>query len=162
MILIVGGVSGVGKSTIGVLLSRALDLPFYDADDFHPAANIEKMASGQPLDEGDRLPWLEALADHLASWEKQGGAVLACSALRESYRETLGSRCREPVTWIMLSGSRELLSARLAARQGHFFDPSLLDSQLADLELPADGRVFDVQPPPGEIVDAILEQLRGD
>ena len=84
MLLVVGGVSGVGKSTVGALLAEALGLPFYDADNFHPPANIEKMASGQPLDDGDRGPWLESLASNLATWEEQGGAVLACSALKES------------------------------------------------------------------------------
>lgn len=161
MLLVVGGVSGVGKSTVGALLAEALGLPFYDADDFHPPANIKKMASGQPLDDGDRGPWLESLARSLATWEEEGGAVLACSALKESYRGVLASRCREDITWVMLNGSRELLSARLASRKGHFFDPGLLESQLADLELPTEGWVVDVGPPPEEISDTILALLQG-
>jgi 6-phosphogluconate dehydrogenase/gluconokinase len=161
MLLVVGGVSGVGKSTVGALLAEALGLPFYDADDFHPAANIEKMASGQPLDDGDRRPWLETLADQLASWDKQGGAVLACSALKESYRRKLASQCSEDVTWIMLDGSPDLLTARLDSRKGHFFDQSLLESQFADLELPSDGWVVDARSSPEEIVDTILDLLRG-
>lgn len=160
MNLVIGGVSGAGKTTIGKLLSQALDLPFYDADDFHPASNIEKMATGQALDDADRRPWLESLAGHLAQWENDGGAVLACSALKASYRRILASRCREQVHWIMLHGDRQLLAERLASRKGHFFDSGLLETQLATLERPENGWIVDVRSSADEIVNLILERLR--
>ena len=160
MNLVICGVSGAGKTTIGSLLSEALGLPFYDADDFHPPANIEKMADGLPLDDADRRPWLESLAGHLLSWEKEGGAVLACSALKASYRRILASRCADDIRWIMLHGDRQLLAERLATRNGHFFASGLLETQLAALELPENGWIVDVRSSPDEIMDLILERLR--
>lgn len=161
MIVIVCGVSGTGKSTIGKLLARAMELPFFDGDDFHPQSNVKKMKSGVALDDEDRQPWLESLAINLALWESQGGAVLACSALKASYRKTLASKCSENIVWITLHGSPELLNDRLKSRTGHFFNPRLLSSQLSALELPEEGWVIDVQPSPIEIVETILEKLRG-
>ena len=160
MILVVCGVSGVGKTTIGILLSEALEIPFHDADDFHPASNVEKMSSGIPLDDGDRRPWLESLAGNLSVWEKEGGAVLACSALRERYRTILGSRCSERIRWIVLHASEAVLADRLASRKGHYFDRRLLGSQLDALEIPDYGWLIDVQPSPREIVNEILMRLR--
>ena len=160
MILVVCGVSGVGKTTIGILLSEALEIPFHDADDFHPASNVEKMSSGIPLDDGDRRPWLETLARNLSAWEKEGGAVLACSALRERYRTILGSRCSERIRWIVLHAREAMLADRLASRKGHYFDRRLLGSQLDALEIPDYGWLIDVQPPPREIVNEILMRLR--
>lgn len=159
MILIVGGVSGTGKSTIGKMLAETLDLPFYDADDFHPESNVQKMQNGQPLNDQDRQPWLETLASELHTWEKQGGAVLACSALKAAYRETLATQCHNKIEWIILHGSKALLSERLAARKGHFFEPKLLDSQLNTLELPVDAHVVDIQSPPNDIVKSIIARL---
>jgi len=138
-----------------------MEVPFFDADDFHPASNIEKMRNGIPIDDEDRRPWLETLAIKLPEWERQGGAVLACSALKESYRAILGSRCNEHITWIFLHGSDELLSERLASRKGHFFDPGLLESQLEALEIPNYGLRIDVDSSPREIVYTILKRLRG-
>ena len=160
MILIVCGVSGTGKSTVGKLLAEALELPFFDGDDFHPQSNVRKMQSGVALDDEDRQPWLQSLAGNLASWESQDGAVLACSALKETYRVTLASKCSEKIVWITLHGSPELLNNRLKLRTGHFFNPQLLSSQLSALELPEDGWVIDVQPGPSEIVATILAKLR--
>ena len=160
MILVVCGVSGVGKTTIGILLSEALKIPFHDADDFHPASNVEKMSSGLPLDDGDRRPWLETLAGNLSAWEKEGGAVLACSALGERYRTILGSRCSERIRWIVLHASEAVLADRLASRKGHYFDRRLLGSQLDALEIPDYGWLIDVRPPPREIVNEILMRLR--
>ncbi|MEP2651151.1 MAG: gluconokinase, partial [Paraglaciecola sp.] len=100
MILIVCGVSGTGKSTIGSQLAKKLELPFYDGDDFHPESNVQKMQSGTPLNDKDRQPWLASLAKHIASWEIDGGAVLACSALKESYRKILASSANTQVNWI--------------------------------------------------------------
>lgn len=160
MIVIVCGVSGTGKTTIGKLLSEELKLPFFDGDDFHPDSNVKKMNSGVALDDNDRQSWLESLATKLALWESESGAVLACSALKESYRETLASKCNEHINWIILNGSRELLTDRLNSRQGHFFGSLLLESQLNTLELPGYGLLIDVQSPLNEIVKTILNQVQ--
>lgn len=131
-LVVVGGVSGSGKSTIGALLAQRLEVPFIDADSLHPEANVTKMAAGLPLTDIDRAPWLvrigEVLSEHDAT-----GLVLACSALKRAYRDTI--RAVEPSTvFITLSGSRELIAGRLAERSNHFMPPSLLDSQLAAFE----------------------------
>ncbi|MEP0357283.1 gluconokinase [Paraglaciecola sp.] len=160
MILIVCGVSGTGKSTIGSQLAKKLELPFYDGDDFHPESNVQKMQSGTPLNDKDRQPWLASLAKHIASWEIDGGAVLACSALKESYRKILASSTNTQVNWIMLNGSRELLIERLDSRSGHFFDSSLLDSQLNTLELPEYGWLIDIKGTPEEIVNTVSARLQ--
>ena len=142
------------------MLSEALDVPFHDADDFHAASNVAKMANGQPLDDADRQPWLEELAARLAGWQEEGGAVLACSALKESYRATLESKCDETIRWVFLTASEKELAARLALRKGHFFDPDLLASQLEALEVPRYGWHVDTEASPREIVDTILQRLR--
>ena len=160
MLVVIGGVSGAGKTTIGQLLSERLAVPFFDADDFHPPSNVEKMAGGTPLDDADRGPWLELLAARLAGWEKEGGAVLACSALKESYRAVLESSCSGPIQWIFLTGSEILLAERLASRKGHYFDPMLLKSQLDTLEIPDYGWHVDIDATTEEIVNNILERLR--
>ena len=141
-------------------MSEALEIPFFDADDFHPASNIEKMSQGVPLDDADRQPWLETLASKLFEWEKSGGAVLACSALKESYRVTLGSECGEVVQWVILDAPEELLAERLAARKGHYFEPALLRSQVDSFELPDYGWLIDVTSAPQEVVKKILMRLR--
>ncbi|MGP3988780.1 gluconokinase [Streptomyces sp. 3N207] len=126
------GVSGSGKSTVGEWLAEALGLPFADADDFHPEQNIEKMSAGIPLDDADRAPWLDAMADWLAR-RADGGAVLVCSALKHRYRERL-RRASPRLFFVHLDGSYELIAARLARRKGHFMPPSLLRSQFDALE----------------------------
>ncbi|MGP3974484.1 gluconokinase [Streptomyces sp. 8N114] len=126
------GVSGSGKSTVGEWLAEALGLPFADADDFHPEQNIEKMSAGVPLDDDDRAPWLDAMADWLAG-RADGGAVLVCSALKHRYRERL-RRASPRLFFVHLDGSYELIAARLARRKGHFMPPSLLRSQFDALE----------------------------
>ena len=161
MLVVVGGVSGSGKTTIGTLLAERLGVDFFDADDFHSLSNVEKMTSGIPLDDADRQPWLESLASELAAWEQEGGAVLACSALKESYRATLESRCSEPVCWIFLVGNEKLLAERLSSRKGHYFDPSLLQSQLDMLDVSVQGWQIDIDTSPEEIVGKILERLHG-
>src|SRR5579884_1235439 len=131
MIVVVMGVSGAGKTTVGRALAAALGWPFVDADDLHPAANVEKMRRGQPLDDADRAPWLAAVASTIRSMRD---GVVACSALKRAYRDLL--RVRDDVRFVYLAVDEKVLAARLAARQGHYMPPSLLPSQLATLEPP--------------------------
>lgn len=159
MLLIIAGVSGTGKSTIGKLLADKLHIPFFDGDDFHPEANVQKMASGNALTDDDRKPWLESLAKELSSWENQNGAVLACSSLKESYRKILASQCKTKIYWVMLSGSAELLTERLESRQGHFMGSKLLQSQLDTLELPDYGLIIDIKPSINEIVSEVAKRI---
>lgn len=155
MILVVMGVCGCGKSTIGEALADSLGWPFYDADEFHPAANVAKMAAGQPLDDSDRWPWLDRIADELRQVLARGGhAVLACSALKEAYRERL--RRAGDVRFIYLKGDEPTIAARLAARTHKYMPSSLLPSQLATLEEPADAFVVDIREP----VAAQVEDIR--
>ncbi|MET9863859.1 gluconokinase [Streptomyces smyrnaeus] len=126
------GVSGSGKSTVGEWLAQVLDLPFADADDFHPERNIEKMSAGVPLDDADRAPWLEAMADWLGS-RTGSGAVLVCSALKRRYRDRL-RQASGRLFFVHLDGSYELIAERLAGRSGHFMPPSLLRSQFEALQ----------------------------
>lgn len=161
ILIVIGGVSGAGKTTVGKLLAQRLAIPYFDADDFHPPSNVEKMAKGIPLDDDDRRPWLEVLAARLSDWEKRNGAVLACSALKESYRATLVSRCSEPPLWIFLTGSEKLLAERLALRKGHYFDPALLKSQFDTLENSDYGWQIDINAAPEKIVNDILKRLYG-
>lgn len=151
------GVAGSGKSTVGRLLAERLGWPFLDGDDFHPVNNVEKMRRGVPLDEADRLPWLERLGSLAAGLLSRGeSAVLACSALRASYRHILSGG--DPrVRFVYLRADPALLASRLERRQGHFFAWSLLESQLAALEEPADAVVVDASGPPEEVVRSILE-----
>ena len=158
MITIVMGVSGSGKSTIGEDLALRLGQPFVDGDDLHPQANREKMAHGLPLDDTDRQPWLEAIVTVMERHRASGESlVLACSALKRRYRDFLRSG-HDDVRFVYLRGSRELLAERLRRRAGHFFDPKLLDSQLATLEEPAEDEALrvDVGPPPAGIVECII------
>lgn len=158
MIVVVMGVSGCGKSTVGELLARRLGLPSYDADEFHPPENVRKMASGQPLTDDDRRPWLETLARAMAGWEASGGAVLACSALKGSYREVLRGAGAE-VRFVYLRGDRDTIAERMKHRRGHYMPLSLLDSQFAALEEPADAIVVDIDGAPEEIVERVVEEL---
>lgn len=127
------GVMGAGKTTLARALSEALSLPFIDADDYHPAANRAKMATGEPLNDADRAPWLSALGDALMV--QSAGAVLACSALKRSYREALEAAAG-PLHWIWLDAPPEKIAARLVERTGHFANPGLLRSQFETLEAP--------------------------
>src|SRR5262245_11668273 len=131
------GVAGSGKTTIGALFARARSLPFVEGDDLHPPENVRRMAAGIPLTDDDRLPWLLAIAARLRDAHRAGhGLVVACSALKRSYRDLLRTRGTADVRFVFLAGSRSLLLERLAGRRGHFMPPSLLDSQLGTLEEP--------------------------
>ena len=155
MIVIVMGVSGCGKSTIGQLLASRLGYPFLDADAFHPPENVAKMAAGTPLNDADRMPWLERLNQEM---KNRKDAVLACSALKESYRRILSSGlpdCR----FVHLRGSIELIRARLAERQHRYMPASLLESQFATLEAPAGAIDVDIAASVPECVAAIEARL---
>ena len=154
------GVSGSGKTTVGRALASALEIPFYDADDFHPQDNIVKMKQGIPLQDLDRESWLVTLSKNLAQWEAAAGAVLACSALKETYRTVLQSGVENDVTWVYLYGSSKLIKERMAGRKGHYFKPDLADSQFADLEPPQYGWHFDISSSADHIVKSILDKLR--
>lgn len=157
--VVVMGVSGSGKSTVGAALARRLRVPFVDADSLHPPANIAKMAAGEPLDDDDRYPWLDKVGEWLAG--HRDGGVASCSALKRKYRDQLRTHCPQ-VEFLHLAGSPALISGRLAARTGHFMPAGLLRSQFDALEpLGADeaGATVDVGPGVDAIVDAYL---RGD
>lgn len=160
-IVVVMGVSGSGKSTIGALLAEALSVPFIDADSLHPLANVEKMAAGQPLTDEDRWPWLATVGKALAASDDTG-AVVACSALKRVYRDAILAEAPRAL-FLHLTGSREVLASRLQTRSGHFMPPTLLDSQLATLEaLAADepGIVVDVAPDVITIVSNAVAGVR--
>lgn len=159
MVYILMGVSGSGKSLIGGMLARELDLPFYDADDFHPASNVDKMSSGTPLTDEDRKPWLESLARHIREWNGEGGAVLACSALKNSYRDLLRGNRDEDVTFIYLKGSKSLIAGRMAQRDDHFMPEGLLDSQFEALEEPEHAITVSIDRSPEVIVEEILGNI---
>ena len=157
MILIVMGVAGSGKSTIGQLLARRLGWSFFDGDDFHPAANIEKMRRGQPLTDEDRSGWLSALAALIHEQARQNqSAVIACSALKQSYRDRLQT---EDVRFVYLRGSLDVIETRMQQRAGHYMPPSLLASQFATLEEPQNALTVDVDQPPERIVAEIIMAL---
>jgi len=151
------GVSGSGKSTLGALLARRLDCPFLEGDDFHDAQAVAKMSAGQPLDDGDRWPWLDRLG--LAAGEvvsSSGRVVAACSALRRGYRERLRAAIGAPTRFVLLDAGQDELLRRLTRRSGHYMPASLLDSQLATLERPdPDEAIFtlDAAAPPERLCD---------
>jgi gluconokinase len=161
MVVVLMGVSGSGKTTIGTLLAQRTGTVFADADDYHPAANKQKMASGQPLNDEDRQPWLETLNGLLRGWHESGtGGVLACSALKEKYRATLaGGMPAGSVAFVLLDGSREMIAERLAARQHEYMNPKLLDSQFATLEPPSDALCVVNDRSPEQVVDEILQHI---
>lgn len=160
MIYIVMGVSGAGKTIIGQKLARRMELPFYDGDNFHPQANIQKMESGKPLDDDDRRPWLETLARKSVEWQKSGGAVLACSALKKKYRQMLTTQ--QEAQFIYLKGTIPLIAERIADRTDHFMPEELLQSQFETLEEPSGALTVSINRSPEEIVSDIVNQLTAD
>lgn len=160
MVIIVMGVSGSGKSTVGQLLGSRLNLPFWDADHFHPDSNVKKMQSGTPLNDEDRKPWLENLNSNIKEWNRKNGAILACSALKKSYRDVLRNGLNtDEIFFVFLEGTKLLISKRLKKRTGHYMPPELLDSQFAALEEPVHALTCSIEPDPQEVVDQIISNL---
>jgi len=158
MVYVVMGVSGCGKTTVGTLLANEKKIPFFDADDFHPEENIRKMQSGNPLDDNDRKPWLNILSEKIRDWNDDSGAVLACSALKKSYRKILTSKTND-VTFIWLDGSYDLINSRMQKREGHYMPPDLLQSQFDALEPPSEAVKVNIEQPPDNILSDILKTL---
>lgn len=160
-LVVVMGVSGSGKSTVGAALAQRLHVPFGDADDFHPEANIEKMAAGHALDDEDRAPWLAAIGQWLAERATTNGGVVTCSALKRRYRDRIVADAPDAV-FVHLAGSRETIARRQASRPGHFMPASLLDSQFAtleDLEADENGFAVDIGQPVDDIVREAAERI---
>ncbi|WP_328316641.1 gluconokinase [Streptomyces sp. NBC_00388] len=161
-VVVLMGVAGTSKTTIGPLLSAALGVPYAEGDDFHPAANIAKMSAGTPLEDADRLPWLDAIGRWAHDRAGHGG-VVSCSALKRSYRDRL--RAEAPgVVFLHLTGDRELIEKRMAERKGHFMPTALLDSQFAALQPLAEdeaGTAVDISGTPEEITGRAVAALRG-
>lgn len=158
MIVIVMGVVGVGKTTVGSLLAKQLGWQFADADDYHSAENKEKIRCGIPLTDEDREPWLKGLHREIANWISDGkNVVLACSALKHKYRKELA--VGPEVKFVYLKGDAALIDSRLRARKGHFADDKILASQIADLEEPQNAVAIPIEKTPEQIVASIRQQL---
>jgi carbohydrate kinase (thermoresistant glucokinase family) len=161
--IVVMGVAGSGKTTAGAEIARRLGVDFIEGDQLHPASNVEKMAAGIPLTDDDRWPWLEAIGNEIGRLVRRGdGVVAACSALKRAYRDLLREKSGVQLLFVYLAGSRELIGGRMKLRRGHFFPPSLLDSQFAALEPPqADERhiVADLTQPPEEMVAKVVREV---
>lgn len=158
-IVFIMGVSGVGKSTIGKMLSKAIDMPFFDGDDYHPKENIQKMSQGQALNDEDRLGWLETLNDLAMDGLQNRGAIIACSALKATYRDTLSANIQKQVVWVFLKGSFEEIERRIGKRKGHFMSAELLQSQFDALEEPSNAINVAISLTPKKIVEVISNQL---
>ncbi|MDB5660162.1 MAG: gntK [Cypionkella sp.] len=157
MKIVLMGVAGCGKSSVGVALAQALALPYRDGDDLHPAANIVKMSRGEPLTDTDRWPWLELVGQAL-----RAPGIVGCSALKRVYRELIDRQAGGGVVFVHLSGSRTVIETRMRARTGHFMPPALLDSQFATLEVPAAHEravVVDIDQPMEMVVAEIILKL---
>ena len=157
--IVIMGVSGCGKSSVGAALSEALGIPYRDGDDLHPPANVAKMRAGEALTDADRWPWLDRVAQELASLAP---VIVGCSALRRAYRDRIRAGAGGPVLFVHLAGSRALIAARMAARSGHFMPASLLESQFATLEPPGPDEAaitVDIDQPMDRLVADILRQL---
>ncbi len=160
MVIVLMGVTGSGKTTVGEQLAQQLGWAYYDADDFHPEANVCKMASGTPLTDADRWPWLEVLSEAIEHWLRaEQGAILGCSALKQSYRDLLVGG-RPGVQIVHLKGPKALIARRLKTRQHRYMPASLLDSQFATLEEPHDALSVDIGPAPAAIAAFIRTVLQ--
>lgn len=161
VIVLLMGPAGSGKTTVGKLLADQLSWEFVDGDDFHPPANIAKMSQGIPLTDEDRLPWLQSIRDAMLQWQAQGrSAVVACSALKRSYRVLLGigSNAKD-IKLVYLKGTYDLLLERLHSRTGHYMKEQMLASQLTDLEEPADAITINISRSPEQIVSEVRKHL---
>ncbi|AEI63071.1 gluconokinase [Corallococcus macrosporus] len=160
MVVIVMGVSGAGKTTVGRTLAAELGWRFVDADDLHPRSNVMKMAAGAALTDEDRAPWLRKLRDEVAQALSRGeDVVMAFSGLKQAYRTLLEALDPAHVKWVFLHAPHEVLARRISQRQGHFMPATLLESQLATMEVPERALSVDVTPPPAEIVKRIRDGL---
>jgi gluconokinase len=159
MVVVLMGVSGVGKTAVGTRLAKALEGTFVEGDEYHPPANVAKMRSGVPLDDADRQPWLETLSREIGGWLDAGRTVvLACSALKQRYRDILKAG-RPGVRFVYLKGDADLIRSRLQHRRGHYMPASLLESQFAALEEPTDAITVGVEGTPDAIVAEICKAL---
>jgi len=156
--ILVMGICGTGKTTVGQLLSEKLDVLFIEGDDFHPKENVDKMKSGSPLNDKDRQSWLEQLAEELKKNE-QSGCVLACSALKEKYRETLRSTLSKKLFIVHLVGGPKMIEERMMKRKNHFMPSNMIASQLADLEKPNEALEIDIAIAPSEMIKMVLDAL---
>ena len=159
MYIIVMGVAGSGKSTVGKLLAERLGWPFYDGDDFHPPENIEKIRRGEALNDSDREPWLKAIKELMENHD--GPAVIGCSALKKSYRDYLRGNMQK-VRFVYLQGTRQILEMRLSKRKDHFAGADILESQLETLEEPDSALVEDIERNPVLIAEDIILKLFND
>lgn len=159
--VVIMGVSGCGKSSLGAALAAALGIPYRDGDDLHPAATVAKMRAGIALSDADRWPWLDHVAQVL---REDAPLVVGCSALRRAYRDRIRAAAGGPVRFVHLAGSRALIASRMAAREGHYMPLALLDSQFATLEPPApdEALTLDIVRPLGELVETALMHLRAE
>jgi gluconokinase len=159
MIIVVMGVAGSGKTTVGTMMAQAMKCAFLEGDSLHPKLNIEKMTRGIPLTDADRVPWILAIHTYILDVFQRGlDLVVACSALKQQYRKMLDKDV--PITWIYLKGSPELIRARLRHRPKHFMKAVMLGSQFDALDEPTDALVVDVSAPPAALVEHILAQVR--
>lgn len=158
--VVIMGVSGTGKTSLGLTLSERLGIPYLDGDDLHPEANVAKMAAGIPLTDDDRWPWLDRVAQTLAV---RAPVILGCSALRRAYRDRLRAGAGGRVDFLHLTGPREVIAARMQARQGHYMPPALLDSQFATLEPPGpdEAVALDITLPLADLVGIAAAALQG-
>ncbi|MEZ5058750.1 MAG: gluconokinase [Saprospiraceae bacterium] len=159
LVIYIMGVSGSGKSTIGKLLAEKVKIPFYDGDDFHTNSNKEKMASGVPLSDEDRLPWLNSIRTFAFEKANSQSLIIACSALKQSYRDILSNGIEESVKWIHLYGNHELILKRMQKRTGHFMPSELLQSQYDTLEIPENALTISIENKPEEIILQIINYL---
>lgn len=160
-VILIMGVSGCGKTTVGLAVARALKIPFLDGDDLHSQANIVRMKNGLPLTDGHREPWLKRVAEKMIEMAGRGGGVVACSALKEQYRRTLLGDGSFPVPRVYLKGTRDTLYRRLRHRKNHFMGSELLDSQLKTLEEPKNALTLSIELSPGTLCEKIIRHALG-